>query len=202
MVPIGDAPPYIKEGYPPDFHQPWLPVPLPILVDPPPLPVIEPPPSETAPVESPPESALAPEAGPPQVSMTLEATDAAGNVLTEIRLGETFIINVYVEDLREVPQGVFAAVANIEFDPESLTPGERFAPHGRSGIMSLVPTGGGRHFLYSQAFTALNTGPLMIAAKEIEGIFGDILVFGRNSALPRELISFGTLELETVSHAD
>jgi len=55
------------------------------------------------------------------VNFRLETTDAAGNPQAEFGLGETFYLNVFVEDLRFLGDGVFSAYLDVAYPQAGLT---------------------------------------------------------------------------------
>jgi VCBS repeat-containing protein len=50
------------------------------------------------------------------VDLSLTLTDTSGNPLTNLSIGQDFILHVFAEDLRDIPQGTFAAYLDINWD--------------------------------------------------------------------------------------
>ena len=48
----------------------------------------------------------------------LEVTDTSGTPISSINVGEDFQLNVYVQDLRAVPYGVFAAFLDVVYSSQ------------------------------------------------------------------------------------
>ena len=68
---------------------------------------------------------------PELVVFSLETTDAAGTPISEINVGETFTLNVYVDDNRDpvVPdQGVFQAYLDVTFQDSLVSPSGPVVP--------------------------------------------------------------------------
>ena len=52
---------------------------------------------------------------PPQVAFTFTITDGTGGVLTDVSVGQSFLLNVFVEDVRNLPRGVFSAYLDVNW---------------------------------------------------------------------------------------
>jgi FAD/FMN-containing dehydrogenase len=67
--------------------------------------------------------------GPPDISLAVpgpvrirfDAVDFAGNPLTAVSVGTSFLVNAYVLDTRDAPQGVYAIYTDASFDDQLLT---------------------------------------------------------------------------------
>jgi len=151
----------------------------------------------------------------PQVEVTLTATDLAGNPITSIQAGADFLLQATVQDLRPFPQGVFAAYADITFDPARalvdgpITYGPDY-PNGQSGDSSspglideagafdgFFPLGGSPRVLFVVPMTATAAGTLDFVLDPAD-ILPDhnILVFGSNSPVPAADVRFVNDSLE------
>jgi len=51
-----------------------------------------------------------------RLAFDLEVTDTAGNAVSTVRVGDQLVLNVYVDDLRELGQGVFSAYVDVIYD--------------------------------------------------------------------------------------
>ncbi len=93
--------------------------------------------------------------GTPDVRFRLEAVDKSGAPITSARVGEQFLLNVYVQDTRPYPAGVFRAYLDVLFDSQrvSLPSGLQHGPwysYLRSGDLStpgLIDEAGGVSFV-------------------------------------------------------
>ncbi|MBI2826467.1 MAG: hypothetical protein HYX69_17455 [Planctomycetia bacterium] len=56
-----------------------------------------------------------------EVRIRLVATDLDGNPISTVTGGDTFLLKAFVKDVREEPDGVFAAYADVTFDPSLIT---------------------------------------------------------------------------------
>lgn len=151
------------------------------------------------------------------VGVRLEATTLTGTPITAIDMGESFRLNVYVEDLRDNPSGVFAAYLDIFYQSTlvqlngTVTYGAEF-PNLRTGNTSqaglldeiggaagFTPLGGGEFLLLSAPFVALAAGNVTFVADPADTpIFGDVLVFGSNTPVPVDEISYGSTVLSVL----
>ncbi len=71
------------------------------------------------------------------VRLRLEVVDAAGNSTTSVNVGDSFQLRAFVQDLRDTPDGVFSAYADITFDPDLVTATD--ITHGESYGQGGVP---------------------------------------------------------------
>jgi hypothetical protein len=164
--------------------------------------------------------------------VSLTATDMNGNRLDRVEVGDTFLLTVHVEDVRNDQNwelGVFAMYMDLLYDPALLEivggiqhsntysqmpmgdvslPGLINDSGGFSG--SLKPVGGGVLQLYSIPMRAIAPGTAAIAADPADcGLVTGIGVYGRDDVIPEESVEFGALTLQIgssgkapMSHSD
>lgn len=60
--------------------------------------------------------------GDPIVGFRLEAADAEGNELTDVNVGDEFVLNVYTDDLRVDGEGVYSGYLDVVFDGDLASP--------------------------------------------------------------------------------
>ena len=149
------------------------------------------------------------------VAIRLETTDLGGNPISQAVEGESFLLQGFVEDIRAVPQGVFAAYLDVEYDPLAaavagpITYGVDY-PFGQDGDTSLPglidevgafdglsPLGGGEFLLFSLPMTATDAGTVDFTSDPAEDLpVHDILVFGSNLPVPSSLVDYGSTTLD------
>ncbi len=152
-----------------------------------------------------------------QVAVHLVARDQAGQPITNVSPGETFVLSIEVQDLRPLGEGVFAAYTDVSYDAtlaqpsgpvlatdhypnvragDSLQPGRIDEVGGTSGVR---PLGQGRFVLATQALRATAPGRLSVQSDPAdESPLHDVLLYGSNQPLASDLISFGRVELQVV----
>lgn len=152
------------------------------------------------------------------VGIRLEVTDVTGNAVTDIELGEQFFVNVYVEDLRANPEGVFGAYLDVEFDSRLVKVAGDIEnsddyPNGVSGAASgagidelggftssLRPLGADERLLVSIPLEALAVGSLTIATNPADLLpHHDSSIFGVNAAVPAWRIEYGSIDVHIVN---
>ncbi|MCL4203176.1 MAG: tandem-95 repeat protein [Pirellulaceae bacterium] len=143
------------------------------------------------------------------VQIRLQTSDANGAVLTSIPAGETFFVDVWVQDLRLSPLGVFAAYLDVHYDPSlaavngSLVSGADFSRFvsGTTSTLGVVnEAGGGRiaslpggaeHRLLRIPFRAETRGVAQFTGEAADqSPASDILLFGIDGPIPLENIAF------------
>jgi hypothetical protein len=151
----------------------------------------------------------------PAVGFRFQLVDAAGEPIDEAPVGSSFQLQVFTQDLRPEPEGVFAGYLDIEYD-ESLVSVTGEIDHGqeylnqRSGdtttpglvdeaggfSISTTPIGGDEFLLLSV--------PMQADAAGLVGFAGDpaditpahfVLVFGSGQPVDANLIDYGAAEL-------
>jgi hypothetical protein len=121
----------------------------------------------------------------------LETTNLEGESIDEINQGESFYLNVYVKDTRVLPQGVFSAQLEIDFDDSLATVDNGDDLNNVGGILAIEPPGADEQFLYSVKMKANAEGELEFAADSAIGIGSELLLFGENAGIPLDRIDFG-----------
>ena len=152
-----------------------------------------------------------------QAAVWPEIVDASGNPITSVGTSGEFMLRVYAEDLRPVPDGVFAAYVDIPYD-DALVALNGSVVHGplfpnvvsahttTAGLLDdfggaglLTPSGGGPLIVFEQPMTALAPGDVEFSLKTGGSPpFTDILLYSLNDAVPVDQIQFGSTSLAIV----
>jgi hypothetical protein len=153
----------------------------------------------------------------PLVDLSLIATDLAGNPISSVPLGATFMLDVYVQDLRPEPEGAFAAYLDVLYNEvlvsagETIIPGPEY-PNATSGSTStpgLIDEAGGADglglpagaeevplLLLSVPFSADALGEVTFTGDPADlSPAHDVLLFGRTSPVPTGRIAYGTTSI-------
>ncbi|HUG70779.1 MAG TPA: tandem-95 repeat protein [Pirellulaceae bacterium] len=96
------------------------------------------------------------------VTFSHQATNLSGEPITNVELGETFVLQTLVQDMRSSPQGLFAAYLDLDYDESLVRVNQRESQTVQFGHS---PTGG----TYRLSFEGNTTAPIN---------FTDRLVFG------------------------
>ncbi len=144
------------------------------------------------------------------VQMRLEATTADGSPVSSLEAGSSFVLNVYVEDLRDSAEGIFSAYLDVSFDSSlvavdgSITYGTAFS-NGNSGDIStaglideaggfsasLTGSGGSETLLMSIPLRAVSAGTASFVADPADqSPAHDVGVYGSDDAVAASLIRF------------
>lgn len=151
----------------------------------------------------------------PLVEITLVATDLDGNPIVDpITTGQQFQLQGFVEDIRDVPQGVFSAYLDVALSNPGLvtigdiTYGETYMNNlsgmASAGIIDEVgaqggpgepsetdPIGAGQFHLFTVAMTAVSEGTLDFTSNPADILpSNETTLFGLNSPVPNSLITF------------
>ncbi|MEY4179864.1 MAG: hypothetical protein RLY70_3438 [Planctomycetota bacterium] len=148
------------------------------------------------------------------VSLRLAVTDANGNPIESVRIGDSFQLRGFASDIRPEPQGIYAVYQDIVFDGTraSVTgPINYIAPYtvaksgatttagliDELGAASAQLSGGADEVpLFSLPMKADLNGTITFASDPADsGTATDILVFGLNTPVPPGQIDFGTTTL-------
>jgi hypothetical protein len=151
------------------------------------------------------------------MEVQVEATDRSGNPISEVEVGEEFMLVATVQDLRLQPTGVFAAYVDILFDsglvavngPITHATMYRNGPDGDTSTPGLIDDAGGffafqdcqsfpchgdgdQELLFSVPFVALASGTVTFDVGEPNDPtpVHDALVFGSNEPVAVEDINF------------
>ena len=142
------------------------------------------------------------------VRIRLEAAASDGTPIDTIAAGQSFAVNAYVEDIRRVPQGVFAAYLDVVYDSAiasvdgAIVFSNDFA-NGRVGDISTPglideagaftqsTLGAGEAILFSVPFVANSAGTLDIILDAADNFPDhDTLLRGIDNAIALDLIDF------------
>lgn len=155
-------------------------------------------------------------AGTPLAEIRLEATDLQGNVITNIAVGEEFLLNFIGVDARLFNQpGVFAAYADILFDPSLIRPVPGAAieydddfqvvPKGTfanglidelGAVSSRVVASNERESLIATVrLEAIASGTVNIRSEPADESDSDVLIFGEDNQIPAETVAYGNVTL-------
>ena len=149
------------------------------------------------------------------VEYSLELTDADGNAVSTVTVGDDFVLRVLVEDLRDTPRGAFSAYLDVVWSDNRvevtgpLTYGTAFTnvhtgdtsggnlideAGGTGGFNEL---GGGQFLVFSVPMRAVSAGAVTIAAESADNSpHTDTLLFGTNTAIDSDVIVFNSLDLQ------
>ncbi len=151
----------------------------------------------------------------PKVQITLNAVSLAGTPLTTIGVGETFKVQVFVEDQREGTNrtGVFAAYVDLLFDPDVIEPIaedpiNHISPYRGTPVSGTVSAGlidelgsyststpqlgpDGRVFA-EVTFRAKATGNAGLRAEAADDPGNDVLLYDELNAVADSQVLYGT----------
>lgn len=145
-----------------------------------------------------------------QVQIELEVSAIDGTPLTDpLGVGDAFRLSAYVEDLRDVPQGVFATYFDTSYDPSLALPQSAQPTFGPvyneltsfdlstpgllagvgSGTTAGTGPGAGRFLLFHVDFSAEGVGIVdFVPLPSSNPNFPDTTLWGENFAVPEEQI--------------
>ena len=154
--------------------------------------------------------------GEVSVRFRLEASDLNGTSQSQVSVGDDFLLNVYVQDVRPNAGGVFAAYVDVGYDvgllaahvlPSfgSIYTGQLAGDLSTDGLVDELgaftsePPGDGEVFLASARFTAQSAGVVNFASDPADDSpFHDILVFGTVLPVDDAYIDYGTTTIEVL----
>ena len=147
-----------------------------------------------------------------QVRFRLETTNLGGNPISSVPVGSEFQLRVYVQDIRPVPEGVFAGYLDVVYDTGHLTPTEDlvFGPQyqntasGNGTVDGLIdevgatdgitPLGGGEFLLFMLQFRADASGTVTFFGEPADLTpVNDIVLFGVDNAVSDAVIQYGSI---------
>ncbi|MFO0902620.1 MAG: tandem-95 repeat protein [Pirellulales bacterium] len=154
-----------------------------------------------------------------QVRLRLAVTDANGNPLTSLAIGQAFQLRGFAQDLRSNAQGVYAAYLDVTYDSTmasvtgAVGHGSTFtvAATGSTTTAGLIDevggasasfTGAGENevLLFTVPMTASKSGTLSFASNEADlGTAHEVLVFGSNTPVATSTINYGTVSVQVAS---
>jgi len=153
--------------------------------------------------------------GTASVQYSVEATDLQGNPISELTVGDSFILRLLTADVRSTPRGVFSGYTDIVWQDELVravgpfTYGTQY-PNVHTGDFSnanlvdeagatagFSELGGGQFLVFSLPMTASNAGNLILSADPADNSpHTDTLLFGVNESINPELIIYDSLSLQ------
>ena len=141
------------------------------------------------------------------VNYSLEiAADA--NIVNRVQVGDEFSVRLYVEHVSANPKGVFAAFADVHFDPTLVEIKGRIAFHGPyqsvvsgmsrpglvdevGGLAGIYAIGGGRHLVAEIYFEAIADGTVEFQLSPADDdVQHPTLVYSMNTETPPRNISY------------
>lgn len=144
-----------------------------------------------------------------KVSVRLKVVDAQGNQLSSIKVGDTFFVRAYVQDLRATASGVFALYTDITYAAEMAQANGAIAysadyASGKAGstatdglvdeagaFAGLTPTGADEKLVFTVPFTATAAGTLTFTPDPADvKPAHDILLYGTNKAVLNDEVEF------------
>ncbi len=155
------------------------------------------------------------------VRVRLEVVDSSGDRVKSVTVGDRFMLRASVEDVRQQPRGVFAAYADVEYDPTlvatagEITFGDLYN-NGKSGDISnaglideagaftssLEPIGGGEFLLFALDFEATSAGEVVFAGNPADDLpIHDFVVYGLNDPVPGGQVDFTDAEVASLPAA-
>ena len=148
------------------------------------------------------------------VLFRLEVVGASDTPISSIDVGGLFQVNVYVEDLRAEPEGVWAAFLDLVYNQQlvaltgPLTYGSSYPnqPIGNlstpglideaGALAGLSPLGGGEFLLLSVPMRATNAGTATFEANPADNLpSNEILLFGLDESVPVDDVGYGSVVL-------
>jgi hypothetical protein len=155
---------------------------------------------------------------PHQAVLTASLADLTGNPVLTLRPGDRVRLSVSVADLRQDPQGVFAAFANVSFNADVARVigepafGAAF-PNARSAVVSPgeilnigatasnVRTGGGDELLFAIDFEAVSEGDFTVSvASAGQAPPFSTLLFGQNVPVLDDELRLENSEIQVPVH--
>ena len=152
----------------------------------------------------------------PAVSLFVRATDEAGEDIVSVTRGEPFRLEIFGEDLREMPGGIFSAFFDVSYRSEharllgNVVIGPSF-PVGQTdfilssghfddvgGSAGLEPPGENPALLLSANFIAEAPGQLIYELQPADLVHHEVLLFGRDTRVSPDEVNYGSLSLQVV----
>ncbi len=143
------------------------------------------------------------------VKIRLQTTDLTGTALPAVTVGDNFLLQTWVEDLRNDPQGVFAAYLDVLYDSSLMSLAGAIIhssdyPNGQSGstvtpglidevgsFSTLTPSGAGEFLLFSIVCHADTVGIVSLVAEEADILpKHDVLLYGVNNPISTADIAY------------
>lgn len=153
----------------------------------------------------------------PMVRVWLEATDADGQVVSTIQAGETVVLNLYVDDLRDSGDGVYATYADIYYparlvrlteDPlvfDDVYANGRAGDLERAGLLNevgafagLETLGDGPRRLAQISFVAQRAGNAAFHPTPADAIGHEVLLYGEDQVIPPRQVDWQGVNVQIV----
>lgn len=151
------------------------------------------------------------------VAFSYEITNDEGLLTSAVTVGERFHLNVLVEDLRDLPEGVFAGYLDVQYTSSAArvagpisyarayvngTAGDTTTPGllDELGAFSNVdPLGGGRTRILSVPFEATAVGRVIVGGNPADVVpEGAILLYGIDDPVPVDQVHFGRTAIDVL----
>ena len=143
------------------------------------------------------------------VAFSFQITNQEGQPVSAVTIGDDFTLNVLVEDLRDLPEGVFAAYLDVRYTSSAAEIAGQldFGPAYQNGaaggtdstglideagaFSDIDPVGGGRFRLFSVPFAPAGVGRVIFDANPAD-IFpeGSVLLYGKDEPVTADQIRF------------
>ena len=151
-----------------------------------------------------------------QVQVRVEAVDGTGEIVTMVEAGDEFFLNVYVRDLRDIPEGVYSAYVDVMFFGRLVSVGGEISfgdeyQNGQSGAVDLPglvdelgafggfdAVGDGEILLASIPFSAHRPGLASFLLTPADEIGSEVLLFGQSEVVPPVRVAYTGTQLEVV----
>lgn len=148
----------------------------------------------------------------PQIAITLQTVDLNGSPITTVASSGTFKVQVFVQDLRTNPTGVFSAYADLLYDASKITPiATNPISHGTvyvngiagdtntAGLINELggfgPTSrldGTSRLLAEVTFVASGAGSANLRLESPDDNGNDFTLFDQSSKVPFSKVNFGS----------
>lgn len=151
------------------------------------------------------------------VRFSYEIVNQEGVSVSSVTVGERFVLNVMVEDLRGLPEGVFASYLDVQYTSNAIAVAGPidFGSAYQNGIggdvsvaglidevgafSSVDPLGGGRFMLFSVPFDATDVGRVIFDGNAADALpEGATLLYSRDEPVPPDQIEFGRVSLDVL----
>ncbi len=153
-----------------------------------------------------------------KVRVRLQVVDAQGNQLTTVKVGDTFFVRAYVQDIRTAATGAFALYTDIAYQADLAKVNGAIAysadyNSGKAGTTTtaglvdeagafagLTPTGGDEKLVFTVPFTATAGGTLTFAPDPADiKPAHDILLYGTNKAVLNDEVEFISASIQVTA---
>lgn len=149
----------------------------------------------------------------PTAEVQLEITDLAGNAISSISVGDSFLLRMNAVDARPFNQpGIYAAYADILFDPNlvevesgsEIEYGEGFTVVQKGTVLtgeinelgavsnSIQASNVASSHIATVRFRAIGSGTVNFRTDPADDIDSEFLMFGIDNSIPASAISYGT----------